>query len=63
MNRSDLIDELAARFGQLTKNDTDLAVTTILDSLAAALIAGRDAIAGLTQAQAPATTVAAVLAA
>ena len=41
MNRSDLVDELAARFSNLNKSDTDLAVNTILDSLSAALIAGR----------------------
>ena len=41
MNRFDLVDELTARFGNLTKNDTDLAVTTILDSLTAVLITGQ----------------------
>ena len=40
MNRSDLIDELAARFVNLTKNDTELAVKTILDAINAALEAG-----------------------
>ena len=30
MNRSDLIDELAARFGNLSKNDPDLAANLIL---------------------------------
>lgn len=34
------MDELAARFGNLTKNATALAVNILLDSLAAALIAG-----------------------
>ena len=40
MNRSDLIDELAARFVNLTKNDTEFAVNTLLDALQDALIAG-----------------------
>ena len=40
MNRSDLIDELAARFANLTKNDTEFAVNTILDALQDALVAG-----------------------
>jgi integration host factor subunit beta len=37
MNRSDLIDALAARFPQLTTKDVDLAVKTILDQISAAL--------------------------
>lgn len=41
MNRSDLIDELAARFGNLNKNDTDFAANTILDAMGDALFAGR----------------------
>ena|ERR1035437_3228245 len=41
MNRSDLIDELAAHFSNLTKNDTELAVNTILDAVGDALVAGR----------------------
>ncbi len=41
MNRSDLIDELAARFSNLNKNDTDFAVNTIFDALSGALFAGR----------------------
>jgi len=40
MNRSDLIDELAARFVNLTKNDTEFAVNTLLDALQDALVAG-----------------------
>jgi integration host factor subunit beta len=39
MNRSDLIEALAGQFGNLTKNDADLVVNIILDSLAAALVA------------------------
>ena len=41
MNRPDLIDELAARFANLTKNDADLAVNTVLDVLTDALVAGQ----------------------
>ena len=40
MNRSDLIDELAARFANLTKNDTEYAVNTMLDAMQDALVAG-----------------------
>ena len=40
MNRSDLIDDLAARFVNLTKNDTEFAVNTLLDALQDALVAG-----------------------
>ena len=40
MNRSDLIDELAARFVNLTKSDTEFAVSTLLDALQDALVAG-----------------------
>ena len=40
MNRSDLIDELAARFVNLTKNDTEFAVNTLLEALQDALVAG-----------------------
>ena len=40
MNRSDLIDELAARFSSLSKNDAELAVNTILDALTEALVVG-----------------------
>jgi len=41
MNRSDLIDELAARFSNLNKNDADFAVNTIFEVLSTALVAGR----------------------
>ena len=41
MNRSDLIDELAARFGNLKQNDIDCAAHTILDAIGDALFAGR----------------------
>lgn len=41
MNRSDLIDELAARFGNLSKNDADLAANLIFEALSTALVAGR----------------------
>ena len=40
MNRSDLIDDLAARFVNLTKNDTEFAVNTLLDAMQDALVAG-----------------------
>ncbi len=40
MNRSDLIDALAGRFGQLALADTELAVKTILEALHSALGAG-----------------------
>ena len=40
MNRSEIIDELAAKFGHLTKNDTEFAVNTILDAMADALVSG-----------------------
>ena len=40
MNRSDLIDELAARFVNLTKNDTEFAVNTLIDAMQDALVAG-----------------------
>ena len=40
MNRSDLIDELAARFANLTKNDTEFSVNTLLDAMQDALVAG-----------------------
>ncbi len=41
MNRSDLIDGLAARFGNLKQNDIDFAANTILDAMGDALFAGR----------------------
>ena len=40
MTRSDLVDELAARFGQLTHRDTEFAVKTILDAMCDALVRG-----------------------
>ena len=40
MTRSDLVEELAARFGQLTQRDAELAVKTILDAMNDALVAG-----------------------
>jgi integration host factor subunit beta len=40
MNRSEIIDDLAAKFGHLTKGDTDLAVSTIFDAMNSALVAG-----------------------
>jgi len=40
MNRSDLIDRLAARTMALTPKDADLSVSLILDSLASALVRG-----------------------
>jgi len=40
MNRSEIIDTLAARFDSLTKDDTELAVSTILQAIEAALVTG-----------------------
>ena len=40
MTRSDLVEELAARFGQLTQRDADFAVKTILDAVNDALVRG-----------------------
>lgn len=40
MNRSDLVEELAARFHQLTANDAELAVKAILDAMNDALVSG-----------------------
>lgn len=40
MNRSDLVEELAARFGQLTVNDVELVVKAILDAMNDALVSG-----------------------
>lgn len=40
MTRSDLVEELAARFGQLTQRDAEYAVKTILDALSDALVRG-----------------------
>jgi len=41
MTRSDLVEELAARFSQLTQRDAELAVKTILDATADALVRGQ----------------------
>ena len=40
MTRSDLVEMLAERFGQLTHKDADAAVKTILDAMADALVRG-----------------------
>ena len=40
MNRSDLVEELAARFSQLTANDVELAVKAILDAMNDAMVSG-----------------------
>ncbi len=40
MTRSDLVEELASRFGQLTHHDAESAVKTILDAMGEALIQG-----------------------
>ena len=40
MTRSDLVEELANRFGQLTHRDAEFAVKTILDAMNDALVAG-----------------------
>lgn len=40
MTRSDLVEELAARFVQLTQRDAELAVKTILDAMSEALARG-----------------------
>jgi len=40
VTRSDLVDELAARFGQLTLRDAEFAVKTILDAMNEALARG-----------------------
>jgi len=40
LTRSDLVIQLAERFGQLTHRDTELAVKTILDAMASALARG-----------------------
>lgn len=41
MTRSDLVEELAARFDQLTQRDAELAVKTILDAVSDALVRGQ----------------------
>jgi nucleoid DNA-binding protein len=40
MTRSDLVEELAARFSQLTHRDAEFAVKTILDAMSDALVRG-----------------------
>ena len=40
MTRSDLVVQLAERFGQLTHRDTELAVKTMLDAMSDALARG-----------------------
>jgi integration host factor subunit beta len=40
MNRSDIVEELATRFRQLTANDAELAVKTILDAMNESLVSG-----------------------
>ena len=40
MTRSDLVEELAARFSQLTHRDAEHAVKTILDAVGDALVRG-----------------------
>ncbi|MFT4266264.1 MAG: integration host factor subunit beta [Xenophilus sp.] len=40
MTRSDLVEELAARFAQLTHRDAEQAVKTILDAMSDALVSG-----------------------
>ena len=40
MTRSDLVEELAARFTQLTHRDAELAVKTVLDAMSEALVKG-----------------------
>ena len=41
MTRSELVAELAERFGHLTQKDTDFAVKTILDAMTDALARGQ----------------------
>lgn len=40
MTRSDLVEELASRFGQLTHRDAEFAVKTILDAMGDAMVRG-----------------------
>ena len=40
MTRSDLVEELANRFTQLTHRDAELAVKTVLDAMSEALVRG-----------------------
>ena len=41
MTRSDLVEELAARFAQCTQRDAEVAVDTILSAIGAALVQGQ----------------------
>ncbi|MDO4969154.1 MAG: integration host factor subunit beta [Comamonadaceae bacterium] len=41
MTRSDLVEELAARFDQLTQRDAEHAVKTLPDAICAALVQGQ----------------------
>ena len=41
MTRSDLVEELAAQFDQLTQRDAELAVKSILDAVSEALVKGQ----------------------
>lgn len=41
MTRSDLVEELAARFDQLTQRDAEHAVKTLLDAVGEALVHGQ----------------------
>lgn len=41
MTRSNLVDELAARFGTLSKREAEQAVKTLFDALAAVLVEGQ----------------------
>ena len=40
MTRSDLVEELASRFGQLTHRDAEYAVKTILDAMGDSMVRG-----------------------
>jgi integration host factor subunit beta len=40
MTRSDLVEELAARFSQLTHRDAEFAIKTLLDAMGEALVRG-----------------------
>jgi integration host factor subunit beta len=40
MTRSDIVEELASRFGQLTHRDAEYAVKAILDAMSDALVRG-----------------------
>ncbi len=40
MTRSDLVEELSARFGQLSQRDAEFAVKAILDAMGDALVRG-----------------------